>query len=165
MSRLDEQIAKIAYHAKLANSKSPVYSTGKPKYPPKKAIYKIDYKRGYGWHLYVLTDLCGKYYVGISTNVERRLLQHSGQAPGGAKWTKKFARIQVCSITPLNTNNEREALHAEDLKTLSMMKRYGVGNVRGGRFCSRKLSQKKVDKLEKRIAKSVTKPELWKFVV
>jgi putative endonuclease len=42
-----------------------------------------------GWSVYVLVSASsGATYVGISGDLERRLAQHNGLAPGGAKATR-----------------------------------------------------------------------------
>ncbi|HJM56594.1 MAG: hypothetical protein CMJ98_03365 [Planctomycetes bacterium] len=42
------------------------------------------------WTVYVLlSESHGVTYVGISTDVERRLLQHNGEVPGGARSTTR----------------------------------------------------------------------------
>jgi len=40
------------------------------------------------WWLYLLRSNQGRTYVGISRDVERRLAQHNGELPGGAKSTR-----------------------------------------------------------------------------
>jgi len=41
------------------------------------------------WYVYVLVSVAGRRtYVGISTDPERRLLQHNGERPGGARSTR-----------------------------------------------------------------------------
>ncbi|MCP4093693.1 MAG: GIY-YIG nuclease family protein [Planctomycetes bacterium] len=42
-----------------------------------------------GWVLYLLVSGDGKRtYVGVTTDMERRLEQHNGERPGGAKSTR-----------------------------------------------------------------------------
>lgn len=40
------------------------------------------------WWLYLLRSDSGRSYVGITTELERRLEQHNGERPGGAKSTR-----------------------------------------------------------------------------
>lgn len=40
------------------------------------------------WLVYLLECADGTLYCGITTNMERRLRQHNGQAPGGARYTQ-----------------------------------------------------------------------------
>ena len=40
------------------------------------------------WWLYLLRSSAGRTYVGISVDVERRLAQHNGELPGGARSTR-----------------------------------------------------------------------------
>lgn len=40
------------------------------------------------WWLYLLRSDSGRSYVGITTEIDRRLAQHNGELPGGAKSTR-----------------------------------------------------------------------------
>lgn len=40
------------------------------------------------WWLYLLRSAGGRSYVGITTEIDRRLAQHNGELPGGAKSTR-----------------------------------------------------------------------------
>jgi putative endonuclease len=40
------------------------------------------------WWLYLLRSPAGRSYVGITTALDRRLAQHNGELPGGAKATR-----------------------------------------------------------------------------
>ncbi len=39
------------------------------------------------WHVYLLECADGTLYCGITTDLARRLAQHNGLAPGGARYT------------------------------------------------------------------------------
>ncbi|MDR2850515.1 MAG: GIY-YIG nuclease family protein [Desulfovibrio sp.] len=39
------------------------------------------------WHVYLLECADGTLYCGITRNVQRRLAQHNGDIPGGARYT------------------------------------------------------------------------------
>ena len=51
------------------------------------------------WFVYVLTSTAvTKTYVGISTDVPRRLVQHNGELPGGARSTRSGRPWQVGAV-------------------------------------------------------------------
>jgi predicted GIY-YIG superfamily endonuclease len=52
------------------------------------------------WFVYVLTSQAiTATYVGISVDVERRLLQHNGEQRGGARSTRRGRPWQVCAVS------------------------------------------------------------------
>lgn len=63
------------------------------------------------WHLYVLTSKSkGATYVGISTDPERRLAQHNGELPGGAKSTRGGRPWRVAALHgPFETRGEAQS--------------------------------------------------------
>ncbi|WP_165067185.1 GIY-YIG nuclease family protein [Desulfovibrio sp. ZJ200] len=40
------------------------------------------------WHVYLLECADGTLYCGVTSNLERRLAQHNGLKPGGARYTR-----------------------------------------------------------------------------
>jgi len=75
---------------------------------------------------YVLKLGDGKYYVGESYNVERRIWVHSNES--GSAWTKRYGVERKMECIPCTSN-----LH-ELVQTLEIMKEYGIDNVRGSMF-------------------------------
>ena len=62
--------------------------------------------------MYVLVSFCGKRtYVGITTDVERRLSQHNGERSGGAKFTREFRPWKVGAVFgPYDSNGEAQSV-------------------------------------------------------
>lgn len=66
------------------------------------------------WFLYLLFHVPSKRtYIGITHDPDRRLKQHRGQIPGGARYTKRLDQdlkvsgwILVAYVTPLFTRSE-----------------------------------------------------------
>lgn len=68
----------------------------------------------------------GKYYVGKTTDMNRRYEEHkSGK---GSSWTSKHKPVKILEVRPLKDG------HDEDNTTKDFMKKYGVDNVRGGSY-------------------------------
>ena len=74
--------------------------------------------------LYVLRLQNEKWYIGRTSNLERRFTQHMNGT--GAKWTVLHVPINIHESRPLVSDED------EDLVTLEYMKQYGIYNVRGG---------------------------------
>jgi len=76
--------------------------------------------------LYVLQLANGKYYVGKSTDVNRRYQEHvSGN---GSAWTSLHKPKRILEIRSLKDE------HDETNTTKELMKKYGIENVRGGAY-------------------------------
>tara|TARA_Y100001958_G_C21248511_1_gene581347 strand:+ start:2586 stop:3167 length:582 start_codon:yes stop_codon:yes gene_type:complete len=77
-------------------------------------------------NVYVLKLENDKYYVGESTNVEKRIWAHKND--NGSAWTKKHeVEAQISGVEVTNNFNELA-------QTLEMMRVYGIDNVRGSLF-------------------------------
>jgi predicted GIY-YIG superfamily endonuclease len=74
-------------------------------------------------NLYVLQLAEGKYYVGQSDDLDRRIQEHfSGK---GAEWTRKYPPVRTV-----------ETLYGdENSVTKQLMMKHGIANVRGGSYC------------------------------
>ena len=76
--------------------------------------------------VYTLELENGNYYVGWSTDLNRRLYEHFNGA--GAKWTKEHKPIRVVSVCIGDKALENE-------QTRNLMELYGPEKVRGGNWC------------------------------
>ena len=76
--------------------------------------------------LYVLQLQNGKYYVGKTTDMNRRYEEHkSGK---GSSWTSKHKPVKILEVRPVKD------AHDENNTTKDLMKKYGIDNVRGGSY-------------------------------
>ena len=74
------------------------------------------------WKMYVLLCNDGSFYCGITTDTQRRLLEHNGIRPRGSKYTR--ARRPVVIIYEENHENRSSASKAESMfKKLSRAKK------------------------------------------
>jgi predicted GIY-YIG superfamily endonuclease len=81
--------------------------------------------------LYVLQLEDGKYYVGKTKDIRRRVEEHA--RGDGPEWTRTYRPVKVLEVRPLK--NE----HDENNTTKDVMKKYGEENVRGGAYCQMEL--------------------------
>jgi hypothetical protein len=76
--------------------------------------------------VYTLELEGGKYYVGYSDDVLRRIAEHWLQR--GSLWTRTHRPVKVLEVVPGN-------LELETAKTIALMCDKGWRNVRGGPYC------------------------------
>lgn len=82
------------------------------------------------WYIYVLKLEQDKWFVGISTNPERRYNQHvRGRAD---PWTRKYKPIQMDMSQDLETTDPRTAQYVESMMIEKLQAKYGRSNVEGG---------------------------------
>lgn len=63
------------------------------------------------WFVYVLVSRAGRTYVGVTTDVDRRLRQHNGALAGGARSTRPFRPWRVGRLEgPLPTRGRALSL-------------------------------------------------------
>jgi predicted GIY-YIG superfamily endonuclease len=90
--------------------------------------------------LYVLELENGKYYIGKSGDLTRRLSQHFLVDDHSSKWTRTHKPVKILEVEIMKTTWH------EDFKTLLYMKKYGVENVRGGNYSRLDIKYKNVGK-------------------
>lgn len=97
-------------------------------------------------YLYKLLLDDGCYYVGETTDLRRRLMEHySGQSASGfkgARWPvihhPQYLIGLRCFDRTAKTYSIDYVREQEDLETINLMKRFGFEKVRGGHFASEK---------------------------
>ncbi len=54
------------------------------------------------WRVYLLECADGTLYCGVTTDLERRMAEHNGQAPGGARYTqgRRPVRLLASLVCP-----------------------------------------------------------------
>lgn len=82
-------------------------------------------------HFYVYVILCSDeyYYVGTTTNVAKRFSEHKSKR--GAAFTKRHKPIEIVSVDDLGVVSYRDAIIAENKKTLEIMGKH-PGKATGG---------------------------------
>jgi predicted GIY-YIG superfamily endonuclease len=106
---------------------------------------------------YVLLLEEGRYYIGLTRSLKKRLDQHcNGQ---GAKWTKLYAPVSLVEL--LSGDRENEI-------TNEYIFRHGADVVRGGDFCcvknmTPKQWKRKLKRMQKRNSSNPTPAELLKL--
>ncbi len=78
--------------------------------------------------LYILECENGKWYVGKSTDVQRRFKQHAEGK--GSEWTRKYAPIRIAETHRVTSEFDETNI------TKGLMKKYGIDNVRGGAYAT-----------------------------
>lgn len=96
--------------------------------------------------IYILKCQENKYYVGKSTNINKRLKQHfKGK---GSSWTKIFKPQQIYEIRRNCDEFDEEKI------TLQYMKKFGINNVRGGSYTRLQLTKYELNHLVRLIRSS-----------
>lgn len=58
------------------------------------------------WYVYLLECADGSLYCGISTEPERRVAQHNGLLPGGAKYTRGRRPVRLVELAQCDAQGE-----------------------------------------------------------
>ncbi len=76
--------------------------------------------------VYAILNASGTVYTGQTTDVERRLAQHNGEKPGGAKYTRGRGPWKLVHVEEFESVGEalkRERAIKRDLKFKAMLKK------------------------------------------
>ena len=65
----------------------------------------------HSWHVYLVECADGTFYCGVAKDVSKRLAQHNGALPGGARYTR--GRRPVRLLGSRVCENQGEALKLE----------------------------------------------------
>lgn len=95
-------------------------------------------------YIYVLRLEDGKYYVGKTTNVQKRLKEH--QEMRGSAWTRKYRVQQLMGTSLMDSGFD------EDNKVKELMEKHGISNVRGGSYSQIDLPEAKVQTIKAEIS-------------
>lgn len=83
------------------------------------------------WHVYLLECADGTFYCGVTKDVKRRIDQHNGKLPGGAKYT--HARRPVKLLASCRCESKNAAYSLEHMvkskarsKKLAVLQRYAA---------------------------------------
>ena len=81
------------------------------------------------WYVYVLvSETSNRTYVGISTDVPRRLLEHNGERQGGAKATRGFRPWRVGRVYGPYPSRSEASKAEYTIKKLKGAARLNVAN-------------------------------------
>jgi len=94
-------------------------------------------------NIYILRLEGGRYYIGKSNNLEKRIQQHlNGTA---SAWTRKYKPICVEKIIP------NASVFDEDKYTKEYMSKYSIDKVRGGSYVKIELDNFQKESLRREI--------------
>jgi predicted GIY-YIG superfamily endonuclease len=94
-------------------------------------------------NIYVLKLTSNKYYIGKSSDVEKRYEEHKSGT--GSSWTKLYKPTSIIEVRKSSSGFD------EDKITKEYMAKYGIKNVRGGSYVSKELDDLQVYNLKREI--------------
>lgn len=94
-------------------------------------------------YIYVLQLEHNKYYVGRAADPEKRFEQHV--IGKGARWTRRHKPLEIIETYPTNSRFD------EDKTTKEYMAKYGIENVRGGSYVTKKLKEEEMKFIQREI--------------
>jgi predicted GIY-YIG superfamily endonuclease len=95
------------------------------------------------FYIYVLRLVNDKYYVGKAVDPEKRFEKHvNGE---GARWTRRYKPLEMIETYPSDNPFD------EDKTTKEYMAKYGIENVRGGSYVTKKIPEDQKQFIQKEI--------------
>jgi putative endonuclease len=73
----------------------------------------LDQGEAPGWKVYLLRCADGTLYCGSTVDLERRLAQHNGEAPGGARYTRSRRPCKLACFAPCPDKSSALRLEAQ----------------------------------------------------
>ena len=73
----------------------------------------LDLDEAPGWKVYLLRCADGTLYCGSTVDLERRLAQHNGEAPGGARYTRSRRPCELACFAPCPDRSSAMKLEAQ----------------------------------------------------
>ena len=73
----------------------------------------LDQAEAPGWKVYLLRCADGTLYCGSTVDLERRLAQHNGEAPGGARYTRSRRPCELACFAPCPDKSSALRLEAQ----------------------------------------------------
>lgn len=86
------------------------------------------------WYYYVLQLSDEHYYVGITTDIAKRIYEHTYKTKKSAAYTKQFEVVDVVEISYIGLTNSRYAKTIEREQTIKYMQEKGWRCVRGSDY-------------------------------
>jgi predicted GIY-YIG superfamily endonuclease len=93
--------------------------------------------------IYVLSLNNNKYYVGVTSNLDQRIIQHKNKDNCSAEWVKLHGYKSLIMTMPLIHELD------EDNEVKKLIMKYGINNVRGGSYSSIILREDQINLLNK----------------
>lgn len=69
------------------------------------------------WYVYLISNVNDIYYCGITTDIKRRISEHNGLIPGGAKSTRRGRPWTLVTSREVSTMSDALKLEAVVKKT------------------------------------------------
>lgn len=69
------------------------------------------------WSVYLLECADGSWYCGVSTDVRRRLAEHNGELPGGARYTSGRRPVSLLASRETPDRSSAQRLEARVKKS------------------------------------------------